>query len=213
MANNLNGSKTFKPSHVDLDILETLLEPEDNTYPWNPADEQSDDYFLQLEQQFHLEDVLNEEITARSQAFYNQLDNLWSGLFNTTHYKCSAKPTVVSNLQKTLQTSFANRVPQDWLKSIAQKAAEIFDSQLSMGEQLVQCVQSVLPTWESDDLSVMARPFAYAMRSGEPQGVQSAIDSTNNRDWAVLSEIEKAKVSLTIAYYALNELNKFQEDA
>lgn len=208
MAKNINNSDTFKPSQADLELLEVLLESEDGTYPWNPADQHSDEYFLQLEQQFQMEDVLNEELTARSQAFYNQLDTMWSGLFNSRHYKCNTK-AFVSNLQKTLQTSFASCVPQDWMAKIAQKATEIFDSQQIIGEQLVQCVQAVLPHWEAEDLSVMARPLAYAMRSGT-QSEKSALDIFSNREWATLSEIEKAKVSLAIAYYALNQLNNLQ---
>lgn len=213
MVNNINNSNTFKPSQVDLELLQAILEPEDGTYPWNPAEEQSDDYFSQLEQQFQMEDVLNEELTVRSQGFYNQLDTLWSGIFNSRYYKYNTKPAFVSNLQKTLSATFAHSIPQDWLSSIAQKASEIFDSHQAIGEQLVQCVQAVLPNWDSDDLFVMARPVAYAMRSGETQNEKSVLDMFGNREWTNLSEIEKAKVSMAIAYYAINQLNAFQEEA
>jgi hypothetical protein len=213
MIKNINGSNTFKPSQIDLELLEAILEPEDTTYPWNPADEASDEYFLQLEQQFQMEEVLNEELTSRSQAFYNQLDNLWSGVLNTTEYKCNTKVSVVSSLQKTLQARFANRLPQDWMSAIAQKAAEIFNSQQAIGEQLVQCVQSVLPTWESDDLFVMARPYAYAMRSGKSQNATVVDRFGDDCEWASLSEIERARISMAVAYYALNELQTSQEEA
>jgi hypothetical protein len=119
----------------------------------------------------------------------------------------------VANLQKNLQAGFAASVPQDWITVIAQKAAEIFNSGQSMGEQLVQCVESVLPTWQTDDLLVMARPFAYAMRSGEQQNVNSVVENVGNREWTNLSEVEKAKVSLAVASQALNQLNKSQEEA
>jgi hypothetical protein len=215
MANKINGSDTFHsiPPQVDLELLEALLEPEDGTYPWNPADEESENYFAQLEQQFQLEDVLDEELTTRSQNFYNRLDTLWSNNFNSKNYKCSTKSSLVANLQKNLQAGFAASVPQDWITVIAQKAAEIFNSGQSMGEQLVQCVESVLPTWQTDDLLVMARPFAYAMRSGEQQNVNSVVENVGNREWTNLSEVEKAKVSLAVASQALNQLNKSQEEA
>jgi hypothetical protein len=210
MVNNINGSNTFKTSKVELDLLHTLLEDEDAAYPWNPCDEQSDDYYLQLEQQFQMEDVLEEELAVRSKSFYKNLDTLWSGLFNTEHYKHNTKIAFLSQLQQSLQASFANRVPQECLKSIAQKATEIFNSQQTIGEQLVQCVQTVLPQWDSDDLFVMARPLAFAMRSGETQTEDSVIDMVGNREWTQLAEIEKAKVSMAIAYYAIGQLNTIE---
>ncbi|KYC38163.1 hypothetical protein WA1_38105 [Scytonema hofmannii PCC 7110] len=211
MVNNINSSNTFKTSPVELELLHTLLEDEDATYPWNPSDEQSDDYYLQIEQQFQMEDVLNEELAMRSKTFYNKLDTLWSGLFNSEHYKHNTKSAFLSELQQTLQASFANRIPQDWLKSIAQKATEMFNSTQPIGEQLVQCVQTVLPQWDADDLFVMARPLAFAMRSGTTQNENSVIDMVGNREWTNLSEIEKAKVSMAIAYYAIDQLNSIQE--
>ncbi|MEC4814537.1 MAG: hypothetical protein SAK29_14860 [Scytonema sp. PMC 1069.18] len=213
MIQNINGSNTFKPSQIDLELLEAILEPEDSVYPWNPADEDSDEYFLQLEQQFQMEEVLNEELTSRSQAFYNQIDTLWSGVFNTNDYKLNTKTTVLSNLQQTLQQRFANRLPQDWMSAIAQKATEIFNSQQALGEQLIQCVQSVLPSWESDDLSVMARPYAFAMRSEKSQNPTTVVENLGEHEWASLSEIEKARMSMAVAYYALNELQSSSEEA
>ncbi|NJM70679.1 MAG: hypothetical protein HC862_10860 [Scytonema sp. RU_4_4] len=214
MIKKINGSKTSRSlrDQVDLELLEALLEPDDATYPWNLADEQSEDYFVQLEQQFQLEDVLDEELTERSQAFYNHLDTLWHNNLNSQYYKCNTKTSVLANLQKNLQAGFAASVPQDWITAIAQKATEIFYSGQSKGEQLVQCVQSVLPNWETDDLLVMARPFAYAMRSGEQQNVNSVVENVGNRDWTNLSEIEKAKVSLAVAYHALGELKNIEEE-
>lgn len=215
MAKKINTSKTSHPlkSQVDLELLEALLQPDDATYPWNPVEEESENYFAQLEQQFQLEDVLDEELTQRSQAFYNHLDTLWYSNLNSQHYKCNTKSSVLVNLQKNLQAGFAASVPQDWITAIAQKAAEIFHSGQSKGEQLVECVQSVLPNWETDDLLVMARPFAYAMRSGEQQNVNSVVEKVGNREWTNLSEIEKAKVSLAVAYQALHELSNSQEEA
>lgn len=213
MANQTNGSDTFHsiPSQGDLEFLEALLEPDDATYPWNPADAESENYFAQLEQQFELKDLLDEELTTRSQSFYNRLDTLWSNNFNSKSYKCT-KSSLVANLQKNLQAGFAGHVPQDWIKIIAQKAAEIFNSGQSMGEQLVECVESVLPSWDTDDLLVMARPFAYAMRSGEQQNVNSLVENAENREWTNLSEVEKAKVTLAVASQALNQLNKSQDE-
>lgn len=213
MANKSNGSDTYSslPSQIDLELLEALLEPDDATYPWNPADEESEAYFHELEQQFGMQDLLEEELTTRSQDFYSHLDTLWSGIASTPD-NSNLQQVVVLNLQETLRTTFAACIPQGLLNTIATKAAEIFAAQQSMGEQLVECVQTVLPTWGTEDLLVLARPFAYAMRSSESQNASSAISNLNNSEWTALSEVEKAKVSLAIAYYAFTQLNKSQSE-
>ncbi len=205
MNNTINTLNTLEPlpSSVELDLLATLLEPEDATYPWNPADPESEAYFSEMEQEFMIDESLESEIATRSQTFYNQLNTLWSE-FPTV--------SVVASIKETLQAACASGVPHKWLDAIAQKATEIFASEQSIGDQLVQCVQSVLPTWGVEDLLVLARPYAYAMRSNESQSLASVINNLGNRDWADLSEIEQAKVSLAISYYALTQLNGFQAE-
>ena len=73
--NNVNGSDTFNalPSQVELELLEALLESEDAAYPWNPADEECEIYFSELEQQFTMQDELDEELTTKSLAFITNL--------------------------------------------------------------------------------------------------------------------------------------------
>jgi hypothetical protein len=212
MTHQIHQSEIFHltQAQIDLELLEALLEPEDNTYPWNPIDQESDAYYQELEQQFLTSDVLDEELTTRSQSFYDQLDTLWSESCPSLCYNDTTESPVAANLQKTLQAHLALAIPQGLLKAIAQKATEIFSTQQTMGEQMIQCVQAVLPTWGAEDLFVLARPYAYAMRSSEPQNLETVLGKVDNRDWNALSEIEQAKVSLAIAYYALSELNSFQ---
>ncbi|AFZ25748.1 hypothetical protein Cylst_3614 [Cylindrospermum stagnale PCC 7417] len=211
MTNKINSSDTFPAlsSPLDLELLEALLEPDDATYPWNPADEESEAYFYQLEQQFTLPDWLEAELTTSSQDFYHHLDTLWSEITVCDNH--TTEQTVADHLQENLYGVFAASVPQIWLKAIAQKASEIFASQQSTGEQLVECVQAVLPNWGVEDLLVLARPFAYSMRGSRQQSVVSVINNVGNRNWTGLSEIEQAKVSLAIAHYALIELNNKQK--
>ncbi len=214
MANKINGSDTFSslPSQLNLELLEALLEPEDANYPWNPGDEESEVYFQELEQQFGMEDLQGVELMRRSQDFYSHLDTLWSNIASTPEYTDNLQQAVVLNLQETLRTNFCARVPQALLNTIATKAAEIFAARQLMGEQLVECVQTVLPNWGTEDLLVLARPFAYAMRSSESQNAASALSNLNNSEWTALSEVEKAKVSLAIASYAFSQLNKSQPE-
>lgn len=207
MTHQIKGSDNHHSvaSPVELELLAALLEPEDATYPWNPTDNESDTYFYELEQQFAMQDVLEEELTSRSQNFYQQLDNLWLQVENSSYYKCNTIAAAVNSLQENLQKVFAGGIPQNWLNAIATKATEIVASQQTLGEQLVECVQAVLPTWEADDLLILARPYAYAMRSHESQNVSAAIKPVE--DWTTLSEIEQAKMGMAIAYYALTQLN------
>ncbi len=213
MAKKMNASETFYhlPSQFDLELLEALLEPEDATYPWNPADEESEIYFQELEEQF-AQNLTDEELTTHSQAFYGKLDTLWSEISELSHYKCNTKNAALANLQETLHSAFAATVPQSWLNAIAHTASEMFDTRRAIGEQLVECVQAVLPSWGTEDLLVLARPFAYAMRGSEPQNAESTITEINNREWAALSQIEQAKVSLAIAHYAFTQLNGFESE-
>jgi hypothetical protein len=214
MTHQIHGSEIFHltQAQIDLELLEALLEPEDNTYPWNPTDEESEAYYQELEQQFLTSDVLDEQLTTRSQSFYDQLDTLWSDFSPASCYNNTTESSVAVNLQKTLQAHLALAVPQGLLKAIAQKATEIFSTQQTMGEQMIQCVQAVLPTWGAEDLFVLARPYAYAMRSSEPQNLETVLGKVENPDWSALSEIEQAKLSLAIAYYAITELNSFQSE-
>ncbi|MBD2604350.1 hypothetical protein H6G81_07340 [Scytonema hofmannii FACHB-248] len=214
MAKNINASDTFHPlpSQFDLELLSSLLEPEDATYPWNPADEESEMYFRELEEQF-AQDLTDEELTSNSQIFYGKLDTLWSEISECSHYKCNTINLTLDNLQKTLHSAFAASVPQSWLNAIAQKASEMLNSSRSIGDQLlVECVQSVLPSWETEDLLVLARPYAYAMRGLEAQNAESTISNINNREWTALSQIEQAKVSLAIAHYAFTQLDNLQSE-
>lgn len=211
MINDTNGSDTFNAlAAMELELLEALLEPDDAVYPWNPADDESEAYFSELEQQFAMQDWLDEDLSAKSSDFYDKLDHLWSAVSNNSTAESQAPQGVTDSLQMTLNSVFAHTVPQTLLQAIAQKAVVSFSPQKSLAEQIVQCVQSVLPSWDVDDLFVLARPFAYAMRSRESPEVMSHISRLQKREWLTLSEIEKAKVSVAIAYYAFQQLNSSQ---
>ncbi|MEM6751560.1 MAG: hypothetical protein AAF630_01010 [Cyanobacteria bacterium P01_C01_bin.38] len=216
MADKMKGSNNFNNSisQTELDLLATLLDPVDNSYPWNPGDEDTTAYFNQLEEQFVMQDLLDEELTMRCEGFHNQLDALWSKCDTSAQYNCNTNSTVAVKLQKNLQKQFSNSMPSAWISLIAQKAAEIFNDKQSMTQQLIECVQAVLPSLEVDDIMVLARPYAYATRSGEPKKVESTanFDLDDNREWAALSEIEQAKAGLAVAYHALNQLDTQIED-
>jgi len=212
MTKNNNVSDTFMTlkSEIELELLDTLLTPEDATYPWTPANVESEAYFSQLEQQFVTQDWLDETLSANSLAFYETLDQLWSEVVTTSNYKSNPNKSAVDHLQVSLNSAFAHIVPPSWLNSIAKKAAEISASQQSISDRLVQCVQSVLPAWDVDDLLVLTRPFVHAMRSSKSPDLTLMISQVKHQDWLTLSEIEQAKISVAIADYAFRQLKTFQ---
>lgn len=215
MINTTNLSNTFPPPEqsFELEFLEALLACEDETYPWNPLAPESEEYLLQAESEFVLQNVMEEEFDSFSTNFYSELDNLWGKFSNTECYKDTTENSIVAEVKKTLQLNFAAQVPQDWLQKIAQAAGKMVNSQASIGEQLVQCVQSVLPAWQEEDLFVLARPLAYAMRSSDdlaPNEATQVLEKIGDREWIALSEIEQARLSLAIAHYALNNIQQSQ---
>jgi hypothetical protein len=211
---NLNTGNMI-PSSLDLDLLEALLEPEDTTYPWNPAEEASESYFQHLEQQLCWQDFPEAELISSADNFYQNLDIIWDQVGIVAQDNLSKN--IINSLQKALENTFSI-IPEALLTAIAercceqfaQKASKVFILEQSASEKLVECVKGLLPNWEIDDLLVLARPFAYSMRSGEPRILTNVIRDFEQRDWANLSEIEQAKISLAIADYALQYLTKFQ---
>lgn len=77
-------------------------------------------------------------------------------------------------------------------------------SKLEPVEQLVQSVQDLLSNWATDDLLVMARPYAYAMRCNP--GVDNPDNIVRPLEWIELSEMERAKLTILIAQHAIDSL-------
>jgi hypothetical protein len=149
-------------------------------YPWNPTTDASNQFFNAVDNDDLLNSFTASELDEKATTFFNGLDQLWG-----------------QSLQTTLARKFAT-VPAAMLAQIATQATQIAKTSSDLLDQLTTCVQSVLPEWALEDLQVLARPMAYAMRgdSAEPA----------TKDWAELSATEQAKLTLTIAHYALKQL-------
>lgn len=165
------------------------------SYVWNPAALESEPFFTALEQDFSLDDWEADEISTRSGAFFTQINQLWS----------------TATLQETLIQRFATRVPQQLLTAIATRAQQVLSSSVSLADQLVQCVQESLPNLAADDLYVLARPLAYAMR-GNDAPIEATLERVRSIEWDALSDVEQARLSLAIARYALAELETRSEE-
>jgi hypothetical protein len=159
-------------------------------YPWEPADPEAETFFNQLDEQFTWDDWENGEIERRSQAFYQKLDQLWA----------------VTPLQTALTKKFVT-VPQNLLRAIARQAQQLVNTSATVADQLILCVNEVLPQWAPEDLQVLARPLAYAMRSDDANPVETTLNTIRSLDWSELSELEQARMSLAIARYAIDKVN------
>jgi hypothetical protein len=189
MATQSPDSQYFRDSlpQAQIDLLATIVQT-DVAYPWNPAQLESESYLTALDQEFALSDSFSDsDIAQKSQVLFAQLEQVW----------------LTTALQKSLREKFA-RVPQDFLARIAQSVQNATVKYQSLADQMVECVLDILPQWAEEDLQVLARPLAYAMRDVDSEGVELVMAA--RRPWAQLSEIEQARVSLAVARYAISQL-------
>ncbi|MEG4091895.1 hypothetical protein [Microcoleus sp. Pol12B4] len=189
MATHSTDSEYFRESQTQaqMELLATIVQT-DVAYPWNPAQLESESYLTALEQEFALSDSFSDsDIALKSQVLFSQLEQVW----------------LTTALQKSLREKFA-RVPQDFLASIAQSVQNATVKYQSLADQMVECVLDILPQWAEEDLQVLARPLAYAMRDVDSEGGELVM--ATKRPWAQLSEIEQARVSLAVARYAISQL-------
>lgn len=162
------------------------------SYPLNPADSQ--DWLGALSSHSLLDCWSEAELDERSTAFFGRMDQLWA-------------PDLVAVLSRKFGT-----VPQEMLSFIALRASQLAKTSVEqveqasdlagglardLADQLIACTQSILPQWAEDDLRVFARPLVYAMRGDSPK------TDIQEKDWASMSDIEQAKLTLAIAKYAM----------
>ncbi|MBG0744032.1 MAG: hypothetical protein IV298_11190 [Cylindrospermopsis raciborskii KL1] len=194
---DLDNQKPFLPS-VDWELLTAILEPEDETYPWNLASDQVDAYFQKLAAPLYSDPLLMESLEQQGENFYNSLDQIWNQVYS---YKADRD----ERPRTTLSDIFGTFVPSHYLDQIMEAAKKTFhDMEHSTIEKIVGCVQSLLPNWDMEDLLVLARPIAYSMRSGQQEKSDYNLP---NRNWTELSEVERAKICLVVADYALKAIS------
>ncbi|MGA9378551.1 MAG: hypothetical protein WBV73_07250, partial [Phormidium sp.] len=104
--------------------------------------------------------------------------------------------------------------PSAWLEAISHQAYQLkfgqnrVHNQMNLSDQLVRCVQELLPSWPEGDLYLFSRPLAFAMRGRETAAVDSMISTIRELPFSDLSDMEKARLGLAIARYALAELDQ-----
>lgn len=195
-------------AQAELELLQFMLQGEPSkyagateesfVYPWNPAAPEAEAYFDALEQEVMKAGWSAEELAEQGQLLTSYFDQVWS---ETAAPAVKVNVTCVNLLQQ-----FATQVPQQILDLIGQRAQQVTSTRLSLADQMVQCVQSCLPNWAEEDLQVLARPFAYAMRGSDTEMLEAALRSVRCAAWTELSGIEQARLSLAIARYAIAQM-------
>jgi hypothetical protein len=185
---NQNSDGTDPLTQLQKDFLITAMESEATIYPWEPSQAETEEYFARQQQDFSLDNILAAaELETKSASLFSHLDQCWQSL---------AQAEV---MKQGLIDRFRG-VPSAWLEAIATTAQEIHQQGYSLQDKLVNCVQSLLSQWSEEDLQVLARPLAYAMRSNEPE------EQTFTGVWENLSPVEQARWGLAIAKAALQEM-------
>lgn len=186
-------------AEAELELLQLILQ--DDPYPWNPADFNSEAYYSRLEQELDAVSWSMDDFVEPAATLAATFEQAWQAIAPTATVEAS----VAEAVDQSLFQQFKAQVPQAVLEGIVQRAQAMLASNLALADQLVACVQDLLPGWGEDDLQVLARPFAYAMRGAETEMLEAALRSVRCAAWTELSGIEQARLSLAIARYALTQ--------
>ncbi|MDX2212574.1 MAG: hypothetical protein SFY66_04715 [Oculatellaceae cyanobacterium bins.114] len=189
-------------AQAELELLQLILHA-DTPYPWNPAELGTDAYFADLEQEVIATGWMAEEIAVQGKALAAHVDQIWSAI-------APVEQTTMRSLMNQLFERCAAQIPQQFLEDIVQHAHQVVAVNSSLADKLVMCVQDLLPSWGEDDLQVLARPFAYAMRGADTETLETTLNSLRHTPWDELSSIEQARLSLAIARYAIAQLSTDQ---
>lgn len=178
---------------IELELLHAVLVNGDAAYPWTPADPATSAYFDNLEAT--LVPDLDSEATSEAQwrSLAQKAEQLWA----------NHSPSLAT----VLIQQFGARMPSHLLTQLATTAQRVSEDGLALIDQLVTCASDVVNGWNADDLRVMARPLAMAMRDGQGEIMDLTLRSVRQTHWDDLSEIEQARLSLAIARYALKEVS------
>ncbi|NEP43903.1 MAG: hypothetical protein F6K35_33660 [Okeania sp. SIO2H7] len=188
---NLNRNSQFFESckiRTEFDLLEAIA-LDDTAYPWSLTEPESEVYFARLEEDLVESNFwTNTDIVNGSQKFFAKLEEKWSEF----------------GVHKSLFERFGNRMPQEILSQLISSVDRALGS-LCLSDRLVYCVAEIMPQWAVEDLEVLARPLAYSMRDSQGDSVESTLATIPEVDWQDLSEIERVRLSLAIALFAMSE--------
>jgi hypothetical protein len=181
-------------SETEAELMDCLL-ASSTSYPWNPTDPETADYYSQSDTHFSLDNWTEEEVSMKSQSFFARIQSCWG---TTPGVESALSPLAA------LTAKFGVRVPQELLAQIAANVSNLANSQLEPVDQLVQSVRDLLSGWHTEDLLCLARPYASVMRGNteldNPDKVIKPLE------WDKLTKVEQAKLTIFVAQYAISEL-------
>lgn len=180
-------------SKSEAELIDCLLAAPTLDYPWDTTVLETADYYVDTDSYFSLDNWSDQEIAETSVGFFAQIQSCWAN---------SPAPELELDPLVSLTDKFGTRVPQEWLKAIATQVKNLASQKLEPIDRLVHSVKDLLLDWAADDLLVMARPYAYAMRC-DP-GVNDPTRIVRDLAWTELSELERAKLTILIAQYAID---------
>ena len=191
MANPSSASTPSPKKQAEFDLLNHLLDSRES-YPWNVVE--ADDYMQSVEAAGSALEMTDVEAATGWSALSQTLDQVVGNVSQ-------------SSLANALAAKFSRRLSSSIIQVISEAAEQVAASGQPMLDQIVACSKDVLTAWDEADLQVMARPLAYAMRSGQTEEILDVtIQSVQENDWDALNSMEQARVGLAAARYALDYL-------
>jgi hypothetical protein len=178
---------------VEHDFLTHLFSLE-APYPWEGHSSEGEAYLAtvdELAQEMLQDDAIADSLSQGWDAFSGQLEAQWP------------RATPGPALLILLQQQFQERMPTHLLQTIATTASQVANSGRPLVDQLVDCVNTALPGWDTGDLAVLARPLAYSLRDGRSDILAVHLRSVSPVAWEALSDVEQVRLSLAIASVAL----------
>lgn len=198
----MNQSFPASESESDMaakqDLLASILASE-TPYPWEPLAPEAEVYLASLETEFDAidGDDLGAAIAAGWQILEPQMTALATAQPPEAEMALAAAP-ILGQLRQ-----FQTRMPGGLLQRLATSANVLSRSGQPLIDQLVHCANDILPGWDAADLAVLARPLAYSLRDGRGEIVDLNLRAISDSPWEALSEVEQARLTLTIASVAL----------
>lgn len=192
---------------TELEFLQSVLS--EHSYPWlSTQDPSNTTYFETLETEWNQDSSEEEKsaIAATGEQFFQTLEHVWASADAATHLPSADTSETLTAIQSTLIEQFQERIPVELIHSLTQAIHHVASQPLSLADQLVQSVQEILPEWGVEDLQVLARPYAFAMRGPETDKLEVALRSVRYAAWTELSGVEQARLSLAIARYTLSQM-------
>ncbi len=164
-------------------LAENLWQDDEDVYPWEHFSEEMEKY-IEEKSDVIINNYQEAEENNKSAQFFELLNNKWERLDR-------------EKIECFIKNEYSKLVPETWLKNIIKRAKDLVGKSSDNLERLLDCVQPLFPDHDRDDLSIIGRPIAYAMRSGPGK--------EDNKLWQDLTEREKIKLTMKIAQSALNQ--------